>query len=63
MEIVNRSDPGKVVVLPKRWVVERAFAWLALSRRLNSGKARRYFRNFGGVKKHDIILPRRRMTL
>jgi putative transposase len=23
------------VVLPKRWIVERTFAWLALSRRLN----------------------------
>lgn len=35
MEIVKRSDVGKFVVLPKRWIVERTFAWLALSRRLN----------------------------
>ena len=35
IEIVKRSDAGKFVVLPKRWIVERTFAWLALSRRLN----------------------------
>ena len=35
VEIVKRSDAGKFVVLPKRWIVERTFAWLALSRRLN----------------------------
>jgi transposase len=33
--IVKRSDTGKFVVLPRRWIVERTFAWLALSRRLN----------------------------
>ena len=35
MEIIKRSDAGKFVILPKRWIVERTFAWLALSRRLN----------------------------
>lgn len=35
IEIVKRSDAGKFSVLPKRWIVERTFAWLALSRRLN----------------------------
>ena len=35
VEVVKRSDAGKFVVLPKRWIVERTFAWLALSRRLN----------------------------
>jgi transposase len=34
-EIVKRSEVGKFVVLPKRWIVERTFAWLAFSRRLN----------------------------
>jgi transposase len=33
--IVKRIDSGKLVVLPKRWIVERTFSWLALSRRLN----------------------------
>jgi transposase len=35
VEIVKRSDSGKFIVLPKRWVVELTFAWLALLRRLN----------------------------
>jgi putative transposase len=30
-EIVKRSDVGKFVVLPKRWIVERTFAWRTLS--------------------------------
>lgn len=35
VEVVKRSDSGKFVVLPKRWIVERTFAWLAQCRRLN----------------------------
>src|ERR1700730_388357 len=35
VEIVKRSDQAKgFVVLPKRWVVERTFAWLNRGRRL-----------------------------
>ncbi len=35
VEIVNRSDQAKgFAVLPKRWVVERTFAWLGRCRRL-----------------------------
>jgi len=35
VEIVKRSDQQKgFVVLPKRWVVERTFAWLNRCRRL-----------------------------
>jgi transposase len=34
VEIVKRSDTGKFVVLPKRWVVERTIAWLCRCRRL-----------------------------
>lgn len=35
VEIVKRSDQAKAfVVLPKRWVVERTFAWLNRCRRL-----------------------------
>ena len=35
VEIVRRSDHAKgFVVLPKRWVVERTFAWLGRCRRL-----------------------------
>jgi len=28
VEIVKRSDVGRFVVLPKRWIVERTIAWL-----------------------------------
>jgi transposase len=35
VEIVKRSDHAKgFVVLPKRWIVERTFAWLNRCRRL-----------------------------
>ena len=35
IEIVKRSDPAAgFVVLPRRWVVERTFAWLGRCRRL-----------------------------
>lgn len=35
LEIVKRSDTAKkFVVLPKRWIVERTFAWLGRCRRL-----------------------------
>jgi len=35
VEIVKRSDHAKgFIVLPKRWVVERTFAWLGRCRRL-----------------------------
>jgi transposase len=34
VEIVKRSDAGKFVVLPKRWLVERTIVWLNRCRRL-----------------------------
>lgn len=36
LEIVKRTDDLKAfVVLPKRWIVERTFAWLLQNRRLS----------------------------
>jgi len=35
VEIVKRSDIHRFVVLPKRWIVERTFAWLGKYRRLS----------------------------
>ena len=34
VEVVKRSELHTCVVLPKRWVVERSFAWLEKCRRL-----------------------------
>lgn len=34
IEIVKRSELHKFVVLPKRWIVERTFAWISRNRRL-----------------------------
>lgn len=34
VEIAKRSELHKFVVIPKRWVVERSFAWLEKCRRL-----------------------------
>lgn len=36
LEIIKRSDAAKgFVVLPRRWVVERTFAWLSFHRRMS----------------------------
>ena len=35
VEVVNRNELHKFQVLPKRWIVERTFAWLNWSRRLS----------------------------
>ena len=35
VEIVERQAVGQFVVLPKRWIVERTFAWLGKYRRLS----------------------------
>jgi transposase len=32
LEIVKRTEHHKFVVLPRRWVVERTFAWITRSR-------------------------------
>ena len=34
LEIVKRTDADRFVVLPKRWIVERTFAWISRNRRL-----------------------------
>lgn len=34
VEVVKRNEPHTSQVLPRRWIVERPFAWLAWSRRL-----------------------------
>jgi len=34
VEVVKRNELNKFAVIPKRWVVERSFAWLEKCRRL-----------------------------
>lgn len=34
LQVVKRSDAHRFVVLPKRWIVERTFAWISRNRRL-----------------------------
>lgn len=34
LEIVKRSDAAGFEVLPKRWIIERTFAWISRCRRL-----------------------------
>jgi len=34
LEIVKRSTNAGLEVLPKRWIVERTFAWISRNRRL-----------------------------
>jgi transposase len=36
IEIVKRSERHRFVVLPKRWIVERTFAWMGRNRRLSN---------------------------
>ena len=35
MEVVKRNEQHRFEVLPKRWIVERTFAWLGRNRRLS----------------------------
>ena len=34
VEVIKRNEIGTFKVLPKRWIVERSFAWLEKCRRL-----------------------------
>ena len=34
IEIVKRNDVPRFEVLPRRWIVERTFAWICRTRRL-----------------------------
>jgi len=34
IKIVKRTDFHRFIVLPKRWIVERTFAWISRNRRL-----------------------------
>jgi transposase len=65
-EIVKRSDHAKgFVVLPKRWIIERTFAWLNRCRRLAKDwenlnrKALAFLRLASGAIQREQPLPSR----
>jgi putative transposase len=61
IEIVKRSDIAKgFIVLPKRWVVERTFAWIGRRRRL-CREFERYARTVAAFFRLAMIriMPRR----
>jgi len=58
IEIIRRSDAGRFVVLPRRWVVERTIAWLNRCRRL----AKDWEASIASSKAWLVIASIRRMT-
>lgn len=62
MEIVKRNELHKFVVLPKRWIVERTFAWISRNRRL-ARDFERYARTVAAFMRLAMIrLMLRRLT-
>ena len=62
IEIVKRTDAHKFVVLPRRWVVERTFAWISRNRRL-ARDFERYARTIAAfVRLAMIRIMLRRLT-
>ncbi len=63
LEVVKRSDGAKgFVVLPRRWVVERTFAWLGRCRRLSKDYEATTASGEAFVKLAMIHLMARRLT-
>ena len=58
IEIVKRSDTGRFVILPRRWVVERTIAWLNRCRRL----AKDWEASVASAEAWLLIASIRRMT-
>jgi len=58
IEIVKRSDAQRFVVLPKRWIVERTFAWISRNRRLM-----REFERYAGTAAAFVRLAMIRLML
>jgi transposase len=62
IEIVKRTDAHRFVVLPKRWIVERTFAWISRNRRL-ARDFERYARSVAAfVRLAMIRIMLRRLT-
>lgn len=63
LEIVSRPRDAKgFVLLPKRWVVERSFAWLGRARRLSKDYERRLDSSEAMIRLRSIDLLLRRLA-
>lgn len=63
MEIVNKKSAHEFVVLPRRWVVERSFAWLGKYRRLSKDYEEQMMTSEGMTHAAFVNLLLRRLTL
>ena len=62
IEIVKRTELHKFVVLPRRWIVERTFAWIARNRRLARDFERHASTVVAFIRLAMIRIMLRRMT-
>ena len=62
IEIVKRNELHRFVVLPKRWIVERSFAWISRCRRLAKDFERHARKAAAFVRLAMIRLMLRRLT-
>src|SRR5208282_3725836 len=62
IEIVKRNELHRFVVLPKRWIVERTFAWISRCRRLAKDFERHARKAAAFVRLAMIRLMLRRLT-
>ncbi len=61
IDILQRCDLDRFVVLPKRWIVERSFAWTSRNRGLTRD-FERYARTVAFVRLAVIRLKLKRLT-
>ncbi|HVI89645.1 MAG TPA: IS5 family transposase [Dongiaceae bacterium] len=61
LEIVKRSDLHRFVVLPKRWIVERTFAWISQCRRLSKDFERHARKSIAFIRLAMIRIMLRRI--
>jgi transposase len=62
LEIVKRSDLHRFVVLPKRWTVERTFAWISRCRRLGKNFERHARKSIAFIRLAMIRIMLRRLA-
>ena len=62
LEIVKRNDVPRFEVLPKRWIVERTFAWISRCRRLGRDFERHARTVVAFIRLAMIRLMLRRLT-